>query len=196
MTKPNVEDQVDDKIKSIVVYASVADFGQVFLSNVNRLYLLAYLLTGDHDMAERCFVTGLDRCIDGSSVFKGWALSWARRAIIKGAIQIISPEPEGNSESLNKDSHLPLCGRTDDLLCNVAKLKPFERCAFVISVLEKLSEHECSLLLRSTRREIIRARRSAMGHLASRSGLTTSPQVPRHGSGQYSTWTNSPLSST
>jgi hypothetical protein len=179
MSKPNMKDRVDNQIKSNVTYANVADFGQVFLSNVNRLYLLAYLLTGDQEMAERCFVRGLDHCIDASSVFKGWALSWARRAIIKSAIQMISPKPEGNGERLNKDSHRALCGRIDDLLCNVARLKPFERCAFVISVLEHFSDHECSLLLRSTRREIIRARRSAMGHLASRSGLVTSAPAPQ-----------------
>lgn len=158
-----------------MTYASAADFGHVFLSNVNRLYLLAYLLTADHETAERCFVMGRDHCIDGSSVFKGWALSWARRAIIKDAIQMISPEPEGNSESLNKDSHRALCGRAEDyMLFNVVKLKPFERFAFVISVLERFSDHECSLLLRSTRREIIKARRNAMGHLLSRSELATS----------------------
>jgi hypothetical protein len=94
MSKPNMKDRVDNQINSNVTYANVADFGQMFLSNVNRLYLLAYLLTGDQEMAERCFVRGLDHCIDARSVFKGWALSWARRAIIKSAIQMISPEPE------------------------------------------------------------------------------------------------------
>lgn len=177
MTKPNMKDQIDDNIKSMVMYASVDDFRDVFLSNFNRLYLLAYLLTGDHESAERCFVMGLDHCLDGCSVFKGWAQLWARRAIIKNAIRMISPAPEGNSESLDRDFHRALCvGGEDDLLFNVVKLKSFERCAFVISVLERFSDHECSLLLRSTRGEIIKARRNAMGHLIFRSELIASAE--------------------
>ena len=163
-----MKDQIDGKINSTVAYASIADFCDVFLSNVNRLYLLAYLLTGHHDMADRCFVAGLDDCIYGSSVFKAWVKSWARRAIIKNAILMISPEPEIDSELLDKN-HLPVVSRREgvDLLHNVIQLDPFERCVYVMSVLERFSDHECSLLLSSTRAEITLGRRSAMEHLAS-----------------------------
>lgn len=164
-----MKDQIDGKINSTVAYASIADFCDVFLSNVNRLYLLAYLLTGHHDMAERCFVAGLDDCIYGSSAFKAWVKSWARRAIIKSAILMISPEPEIDSELLDKN-HLPVVSRREgaaDLLHNVIQLERFERCVFVMSVLERFSDHECSLLLSSTRGEVARGRRSAIEHLAS-----------------------------
>jgi hypothetical protein len=168
MTKPNRNEWTNNKIRSVVVYASVAEFRDAFLSNMNHLYLLAYLLTGDHEMAVRCFVLGFEQCIDGSSVFKGWVQSWARRAVIKNAILMTSSESEGDGERCNKDYHQVICRREkDNLLQNVVQLKPFERCVFVMSILEQFSDYECSLLLSCTRGEVARGRRSAIEHLTS-----------------------------
>jgi hypothetical protein len=167
MTKPNRNERTNNDIRSVVVYASVADFRDAFLSNMNHLYLLAYLLTGDHEMAERCFVMGFEQCIDGSSVFEGSVQSWARRAIIKNAILMTSSESEGDGEHCNRDHHQVICRREDNLLQNVVQLKPFERCVFVMSMLERFSDYECFLLLSCTRGEVARGRRSAIEHLTS-----------------------------
>ena len=168
MTKPNRNERTNSNIRSVVVYASVADFRDAFLSNMNHLYLLAYLLTGDHEMAERCFVLGFEQCIDGSSVSKEWVQSWARRAIIKNAILMTSPEFEDDGERCNRDYDEVICRREKDyLLQNVVQLKPFERFVFVMSVLERLSDYESSLLLSCTRAEVARGRRSAIEHLPS-----------------------------
>jgi hypothetical protein len=168
MTKPNANEQITDKINSAMVYASVADFRDVFSSNMNGLYWLAYLMTGDHEMAERCFVTGIDHCLDGRTVFKECAQRWARRAIIKNAIRMILPELTSQSERLksNLDPLINLPG-TDYPFRNVVQLEPFERCVFVISVLEGFSDSECSLLLNSTRVAVTRGRRRAIEYVAS-----------------------------
>src|SRR5271156_5570600 len=78
-------------------YASCTDFRQVFDEDMNSLYQLAFLLTADHEKAEQCFVSGLDDVVKGNPVFKEWARSWARRAVILNAMRAINPRPaDGN----------------------------------------------------------------------------------------------------
>lgn len=114
MTTPNRYERTNDNISSLAVYAGVADFRDSFLANMNRMYLLAYLLTGDHEMAERCFVMGFDQCIDGSAVFKGWVQRWTRKAIIKNAILLIPSESEEDRGRFNEDHHQGICLREKD----------------------------------------------------------------------------------
>ena len=63
-------------------YATVADFKRIFIEDVNQLYLLSLLLTGDHEKAEQCFVEGIGESAKGNHVFKEWERSWARRTIM------------------------------------------------------------------------------------------------------------------
>jgi len=51
-------------------YATAEDFKQIFTEDVNSLYLLSLLLTGDHDKAEKCFVQGIGESTKGNGVFK------------------------------------------------------------------------------------------------------------------------------
>jgi len=67
-------------------YATGADFCRIFREDMNRLYLLSLLLTGDEAMAEKCFVRGLEDAGKGNPVFREWAQSWAWRTIIQKAI--------------------------------------------------------------------------------------------------------------
>src|ERR1700721_3575477 len=74
------------------------------LENNNPLLLLSFLLTGDRDLAEKCFVGGLRMSSEGNPVFKEWAHSWARRTIILNAIRMIRPrlaDSGTSSESTN-----------------------------------------------------------------------------------------------
>src|ERR1700719_907468 len=89
------------------LYASKADFHQIFDEDMNGLYLLSFLLTADREKAEQCFVSGLEDAAGGNPVFKEWARSWARRAIILNAVRSINPRPEGSerpsSAAINGD---------------------------------------------------------------------------------------------
>ncbi len=71
-------------------YATVADFKRIFTKDVNSLYLLSLLLTGNPENAEQCFVEGIGESTKGNHVFKEWARSWARRTIIQSAIRLIN----------------------------------------------------------------------------------------------------------
>ncbi len=100
-------------------YASAADFCQIFNQEMDGLYLLSFLLTGDRVKAEQCFVSGLDDSVKGNPVFKEWARSWARRAVIQNAVQIVGPRPmEENSDSnpgaIESDDKTPLAEREEN----------------------------------------------------------------------------------
>src|SRR6201981_1084166 len=82
-------------------YATAKDFCRIFDNNMNRLYVLALLLTADRDLAERCFVSGLEDAKASNPVFKDWAESWARRTIIVNAIRLLAPHPDDNSPVLS-----------------------------------------------------------------------------------------------
>lgn len=152
-------------------YASSADFCRIFDEDMNDLYLLSFLLTADRETAEQCFVSGLEDAVEGNPVFKEWARSWARRAIIQNAVRAINPRPVergGSSRSTsvdNRDKALPPQLQVE--IAGVLGLEPFDRFVYVMTVLERYSDHECSLLLSCARREVLAARTRGLQQLGS-----------------------------
>jgi DNA-directed RNA polymerase specialized sigma24 family protein len=158
-------------------YASNGDFCRIFQEETDSLYQLSFLLTGDRDKAQQCFVSGLEDSLKGSRVFKEWARSWARRAVIQNAVRVINPRPMGE----NVPSSFNSTGRTlvaePAEIAAILDLAPFERFVFVISVLEHYSEHECSVLLGCSRRDVIAARTRALQQIGSAMELQVKQQV-------------------
>jgi hypothetical protein len=154
-------------------YASSDDFRQVFDEHMNSLYLLAFLLTADQDKAELCFVSGLEDAVEGNPVFKQWAQSWARRAVIRNAARVLSPRPEGgngrspsSSDPVNNNGRvLPFAQPAE--IASVLGLEPFERFVYVITTLERYSDQDCAVLLGCARRDVLAARTHALQQLAS-----------------------------
>ena len=149
-------------------YATPADFKQVFTEDVNSLYLLSLLLTGSPDKAEQCFVEGIGKATKGTHVFKEWARSWARRTIIQSAIRLIAPM--GNCKTIGRNADLARCMNKIPMILHsevraIIDLAPIERFVFVMSVLERYSDNDCSILLGCTRREIAIIRTRAMQQL-------------------------------
>lgn len=148
--------------RTITTYATRSDFCRVFRDDMNGLYLLSLLLAGDRDLAEQCFVGGLRMSGESNPVFKEWAASWARRTIILNAIRMIRPrraDPARPSASINGAVH-DVIRRPE--FADIVALPAFERFVFVMSVLECYSDHECTLLLGCTRREVMEARERAL----------------------------------
>jgi hypothetical protein len=157
-------------------YASFGDFCRIYVEQMNSFYLLSFLLTADPQKAEQCFISGFDDCVSNRFVFKERASLWARRNIILQAIRLLRPRPNDEGE-LNK-TNLPLSResvptevRTHPNFARIVELDTFERFVFIMSLLEKYSGQECSLLLGCFRGDVIRARTAAILHLAS--GLIT-----------------------
>ncbi|MBV9624418.1 MAG: hypothetical protein JOZ14_10615 [Acidobacteria bacterium] len=158
-----------------IVYTTAGDFCRIFAEDMNALYLLGLLLTAEPANAESCFVSGLADCVDGQPVFKEWGRSWARRAIVKNAIRLMGPKPGYRGwPSMRSARHLAGDEKWDWesglYLNSLLQLDVFDRFVFVMVVLEKYSEHECSLLLGCSRRDVILARNRAFGHMGDKVG--------------------------
>src|SRR5260370_39801117 len=80
-------------------YATRGEFLQIFDQDMNALYQLSFLLTGDHQKGEGCFVAGIEDCAKENRVFREWARAWAKRVIEEKAIRELSPRRHSNSSA-------------------------------------------------------------------------------------------------
>jgi hypothetical protein len=152
-------------------YATNEDFCKLFTKDVKGLYLLSFLLTANYEKAERCFVAGLDGCVNGNSVFREWAHSWARRVIIRQAVRMVAPHA-------NPAGRVPGALRTEDgrglrgialhdaRLARVLALEDIERFAYVLAVLEGYPDQNCAVLLGISRQEVRETRIRAIERIA------------------------------
>jgi hypothetical protein len=148
-----------------IPYATAGDFCRAFTEELHSLYLLSLLLTADNDKAEQCFVNGIGECGDGIGVFIEWASSWARRAILKCAIQMIRPVPEHPDSTPFIRRKGPGTSAGYNPFAEILALGAFERFVFVMSILEGQSEQDCAVLLRCSRRDVMIARVLALTRL-------------------------------
>jgi hypothetical protein len=139
---------------------------RILTEEMHSLYLFSFLLAADNDIAEQCYVCGLGECVEGIGVFMDWARSWARRTILKHAIRMIMPAPEhtDNLSFINLKGTATL-GK-NNLFAAIVALSAFERFVFVMSVLEKHSDEDCSMLLGCSRRDVMIGRELALKRLA------------------------------
>jgi DNA-directed RNA polymerase specialized sigma24 family protein len=151
-------------------YASCKDFQQIFTEDIVGLHRLAFLLTADHAKAEQCFVAGLEDSIHGNPVFRQWARSWSKRAIIQSAIKAIAPVPTRHGVLLETaDAQWQNGDDVESIAAVVAGWEPFERFVFVMAVLEGYGLRECAALLACPVPDVIVAKSSAMQRLAGQS---------------------------
>jgi DNA-directed RNA polymerase specialized sigma24 family protein len=151
-------------------YATTTDFCQIFETDMNRLYRLSFLLTGNEPVAEQCFLGGLQMAQEGNPVFKNWAEAWARRMIILDAIRVLQPQLiVDTSESFGRVASD--CATNQIEIAEIVKFPVFERFAFVMSVFEGYSDHECSLHLGCTRATVAAVRVRAFERIGSAAEL-------------------------
>lgn len=147
------------------LYATHNDFCRIFKEDTSGLHLLALLLTADSAAAEQCFVAGFEDSVISNRVFKQWAHSWSKRAIIKNAIRILRPLPSATKDSTSSRpvEAGPIISAS---LAAVFQLQPFDRLVLVMSVLEDYSSQDCATLLNCTRQDVIASRSLALKQLA------------------------------
>lgn len=145
-------------------YATSEDFCQALADNLNQLYVLSFLMTGDHELAEGCFVAVLEEGVRSNHVFSEWAGFPAKRTIVQNAIRALQPHLRSNAslaDSLTREGRESI--RVGDFeLYRVLALKDFERFVFVLSVLEGYSDQACALLLGCSLRQVREARMRAI----------------------------------
>ncbi len=151
-------------------YATREDFRKILDEDLSRLYQLSFLLTADHQKAERCFVASIEDCAHETRVFREWARAWTKRVVVENAIRELKPRPSrsNNSSSLpslgNHQSGSPTGHFTTDALL---RLEDFERFVFVLCVLERYRENDCTLLLGCSASQVREAWTRAVETLAS-----------------------------
>jgi hypothetical protein len=160
-------------------YASKEDFVSVFECEEAGLQGLAILLTANKEAANRCLILAFRECTASSSVFKGWVVNWARRAVIRNAISLVLDRRgqlfvKGNGSTDNGLIAFTLDGALGALAESesVLNLPDVDRFIFVICVLEGYSPHDCALLLGKSPREIDEARKrmaNQIEHIGERS---------------------------
>ena len=134
------------------LYASREDFRRIFTEDLDGLYQLSLLLTRDSVKAEKCFIGGLEDCVAGNAVFREWAHSWAKRAIVQNAIRELNPRPglsnSPTSAAIFTDINQLLSGPANHSEIDaVFGLEDYERFVSVMCVLEHHSQHVCAPLL-------------------------------------------------
>lgn len=154
------KDRTDD-------YMTSEDVRKVFTENIDSLYLLALLLTGDQEKAEQCFVAGVEDSVNANDAFRQWAHTWAKRAIIQDAIRAMHPSPDTANFSAENAPRTDNNRLTieDPHLDAVLALQDFNRFVFVMSVLERYSDDSCAVLLGCSVQDIRRARTEAVEQL-------------------------------
>lgn len=151
-------------------YATSAEFCKVFRDDMDNMHLFSLLLTADLRKAEECFVAGLEDCVKGCYVFRDWARSWARRTIIQNAVRMRAPRANQSAGTVTPNGTVNCrLGRTPETAAAIASilaLEDFERFVFVMSVLERYSDQDCSVLLACSRQDVREARMRALQHVA------------------------------
>ena len=165
MAKPN---RTEISASSEKLYATREDFRKILDEDFDRLYQLSFLLTGDRQNAENCFVACVEACADENRVFSEWVRAWTIRAVVENAIRELTPRPtRSNSFSQpdlrTRESTSPTGYFDADTLLGLAD---FDRFVFVLRVLEGFPENECALLLGSSRSQIREACTRAIKKLA------------------------------
>jgi hypothetical protein len=153
-------------------YAGVEDFCRLFTEKMDALYWLAFLLTADRKKAQQSFVAGFEDCVQANRVFRSCAHSWAKGTIVQNAIQALKPRL-----GTTRAAHAPILSGVsqsagDSHFGRVLALEDFERFVFVMSVLERYSDHECAILLDCMVQDIHVARSQALQQ------ISDSPSAP------------------
>jgi hypothetical protein len=138
-------------------YATSDDFRRLLTEGLAGLHLLSYLLTGNREKAEQCFVGGLEDCLKTKSVFKERVRSWTRRAIVQNAIRMMSPRPNHAARTIACPSPGDKLQNPEDKYAAIAPvlaLGDFKRFVFVLSELERYSDQDCYVLLSCSRKGV------------------------------------------
>jgi hypothetical protein len=167
-------------------YANREDFPTIFRDDTNSLYQLSLLLTPDSVKAAQCFIGGFEDCVAGNSVFREGARSWAKRAIIQNAIPELKPRPGVSNSSPSPPVFSEIDQRSSGPASHVEidrvfRPEYYERCVSVMSVSERCSEHDCTLLLECSASGVLGSRSSGNWYPCSEGtgGLTSHGSDPK-----------------
>ena len=153
-------------------HASPDDVRRVFVEHVSSLYKLSFLLTGNRDDAERCFMAAIDDTFDVIRVRipRHSVQSRAKRAIVEQAVRVLKPRPQQKSNGTSILSNISdrdyLSSGRQAVIHRVLSLRVFERFVFVLCLLERHTVEECAELLDCNVQEVLGGRMRALVSIA------------------------------
>jgi DNA-directed RNA polymerase specialized sigma24 family protein len=150
-----------------VSYAPDTDSWNTLIDVMQNLYLLSLLLTADPHKAQHCFLGGIGECESEIDVFMSWAQARARRTIVDHAIWVVAPTPEHAYDFSFDHLKLSASKMKTNIFDAILGLNAFERFVYIISVVEKQSDEDCSTLLGCSQKDVMIARSVALVLLAS-----------------------------
>jgi predicted GIY-YIG superfamily endonuclease len=116
-------------------------------------------------IAVQCFVSTVEEAFKEQAMFKEWARSWVKRKLIENAIEIISPASARNGQKRDLWGAGQQETQRECEIDTVTKLEAFESFVFVMSILERYSNWDCSLLLECSMNKVAQARMKALRRL-------------------------------
>lgn len=155
-----IEVRRSDPVKKVLnTHANSKDFCKAFESEMNSMYLLAFLITGKHQLAERAFIRILQEVQSDNGVVKSHVSDWIRHRLIEDAISAISPRKEQQPDLWFGETEAAF------YINSVTQLVLVERFVFVLTVLEGYSTRECCLVLGINPHAVAEAKSSALDKL-------------------------------
>jgi len=149
-------------------YATAEEFENLFESERKPLLRLALLLTASAEKAEQSLNLALKDCRLNGSVSTDWIISWARRAIVRTAIELV-PRPVSAAAAQTVINNYHHCSTQVSAAVAlqidvpmILQMPDFERFVFVTTVLERISIHDCALLLARSPKDVCDAQTRAM----------------------------------
>jgi DNA-directed RNA polymerase specialized sigma24 family protein len=141
------------------------------------LYWLAFLLTGHCGISIDATVEALDLRAAGNPFFSAWMHGWSRKVVVAKALGAIREELAASASRVDMKRCLrhrsprqewALSPETTKIQLERALLAidVFPRCAVLLSVFEKLSMDDTSILLNSDRDRVSAARSCGLQELA------------------------------
>ena len=134
-------------------YASRADYCRIRQEDMHSLYLLSFMLTANHAKAEQSYLDSIEYAVKGGPVLKECARSWCKRSVVQSAIRLVFSEPV-QREVRDARPQSSVSSAID----GVTRLAQLERFVFVMSLLARYSDRECSILLYCRVQDIADAR--------------------------------------
>ena len=178
-----------------IAYATRQDFCRLFLSEMKSLFLLSFTLTASEEDAEECILEAFVGCITGISVVRDFAGAWARRTLMRSAINLQGcrlSEASEISDQMPFDcgqsaitANKPRIAKYHPLFDLVRALSTVERLVFTMTILERLSDEDSASLLRISKRQVRDARLRAVmaiakANLVSATSLQSAPHPMNH----------------
>jgi DNA-directed RNA polymerase specialized sigma24 family protein len=151
-------------------YATNDDFQQLFTTEINDLFRLSLQLAADPEKAKHCLVLAMKDCFGTDTICKDFAHVWARRMVIRNAIDLALGVDRDNASDAGSEFHLLSSDVHNEEQVEsivILHLPKFDRLVFVICVLERLSIQDCALLLGKSSKDV----KDAIVRAANRLGL-------------------------